>query len=284
MSYSNSSNVTRNNRTGHTGWDGELFCKDWCFAVGLMVTVTSSSFHTAGALLQKVAHQHHEQALLRGEEPRKCGFIPLNPLWVLGLLCLVVVPSPLDTLAFSLAGESLVIPVGMGCNVLLSQFLSPLFTGEYPGRKEFIAAAFVVIGCSLTSIFGTHHTPHYTYKELLGLSGAVPFVVTLVFCVILQTTCLFLYTKDPAFAKPYRIVIVAFIPALFGAATFLSLKTVGELIKQAIAGYSYWDTFPPYLFLVFLVCSCVPQISYMNAGCVFFFFFFFSFPCWLDED
>ena len=268
------SNVTANNGTGKNGtggspnlWDGELFCDNWCFLLGLGVTLTSSSFHTAGALLQKIAHQQHESATERGEHPPKClGTIPVNPYWLIGLICLVIIPSPLDTLAFSLAGESLVIPVGMGCNVLLSQLLAPFFTSEYPGRRELLAASFVVVGCSLTSIFGTHHTPKYTYDELVRLSQAPPFVVAASIAFVLLFTCIILYVKKPTFVAPYRIILIAFIPALFGAVTLLALKTVGEMIKQAIAGYSYWDTFFPYLFIIILLSTAIPQITFMNAG------------------
>ena len=42
------------------------------------------------------------------------------------------------------------LPFGMGVNTILALLMGPIMVGEHPGRRDFFAASFVIIGCTLT--------------------------------------------------------------------------------------------------------------------------------------
>ena len=63
-------NLTANGTLAST----PLFCGQSCWSLGLGVAFVSSFFHTAGAMLQKFAHQQYEDALLAGRGDQDVGF------------------------------------------------------------------------------------------------------------------------------------------------------------------------------------------------------------------
>jgi hypothetical protein len=82
--------------------------------IGVLVTIVSALFSTIGLLMQKYAHMKEAELMKKSGGTKgyfKCCGIPCNAWFVSGFVVLAFVPLPLDFIALSNAGQSLIIPV-----------------------------------------------------------------------------------------------------------------------------------------------------------------------------
>ena len=101
--------------------------------IGVLVTIVSALFSTIGLLMQKYAHMKEAELMEKSNGTKgyfKCCGIPCNIWFVAGFITLAFVPLPLDFIALSNAGQSLIIPVGTGMTIVWNQILSPLVLKE----------------------------------------------------------------------------------------------------------------------------------------------------------
>ncbi|GMI10629.1 hypothetical protein TrRE_jg10744 [Triparma retinervis] len=127
-----------------------------------------------------------------------------QPLWVIGL-SLITSGSLLDFVAFGMAPQSLLAPLG-ALSLVWNLLIAPLFNAEKLTRQNMIATGIIIFGTLLTVIFAAHSTPTYTLDDLMSL-----------------------YTKPVMVC--YMILVVSFLVTM---AT--KLKKIEEAIKEEEGG------------------------------------------------
>ena len=90
-----------------------------------------------------------------------------QPIWILGL-SLITGGSLLDFVAFGLAPQSLLAPLG-ALSLVWNLLIAPLFNSEKITRSNLVATSIIVLGTLMTVIFSPHVTPTYTLTDLLAL-------------------------------------------------------------------------------------------------------------------
>ena len=116
--------------------------------IGVLVTIVSALFSTIGLLMQKYAHMKEAELMEKSNGTKgyfKCCGIPCNIWFVAGFITLAFVPLPLDFIALSNAGQSLIIPVGTGMTIVWNQILSPLVLKEKFSRQDAFATIVIKV-------------------------------------------------------------------------------------------------------------------------------------------
>lgn len=90
-----------------------------------------------------------------------------QPLWVIGL-SLITSGSLLDFVAFGMAPQSLLAPLG-ALSLVWNLLIAPLFNSEKLTRQNMVATCIIIFGTLLTVIFAAHSTPTYTLDDLMSL-------------------------------------------------------------------------------------------------------------------
>jgi len=90
-----------------------------------------------------------------------------QPLWVIGL-SLITSGSLLDFVAFGMAPQSLLAPLG-ALSLVWNLLIAPLFNSEKLTRQNLVATGVICFGTLLTVIFAAHSTPTYTLEDLMSL-------------------------------------------------------------------------------------------------------------------
>jgi hypothetical protein len=260
--------------------------------VGVLITIASAFFSTVGLLLQKYAHMKEARKLEQSNGAKgykKCLGIPCNIYFVSGFFILTFVPLPLDFIALSNAGQSLIIPVGTGMTIIWSQILSPLVLKERFDRSDISATAVIVIGVLVSTLFGTHSSPVYTAEEIISFFGRTEFIVLqffVFFTVVISLVCIHTPAKLRANQK-VQLLATGYAPAIFGSTQIMFFKVVGELNKNTFEGIPAVHTFlvnqtehtstkthyvneflswKIYIFTVCVILFAVLQFTYMNRG------------------
>jgi len=217
----------------------------------------------------------------------KCLGIPCNVYFVFGFIILAFVPLPLDFIALSNAGQSLIIPVGTGMTIVWNQILSPLVLKETFSRQDMYATSIIVIGVLVSTLFGTHASPVYTADTLLSFFGRAPFLILLFFVIVSQVCALLCIHFPKKTSKNLQLLALGYAPAIFGSLQIMFFKVVGELNKNTFDGVpvqiekdvngtkeietslffqNEFLSWRIYVFVVFVVILAVMQFTYMNRG------------------
>jgi hypothetical protein len=96
--------------------------------------------------------------------------------WMLGLLLMVIIPLPFDSMAFALAPQSLITPFG-GLTLVLTQWLGPKFLKEKVHKQDYVYGFVILLGVTTSSVFGPTQEGHYTLDDLLGFWSNPGFIV-----------------------------------------------------------------------------------------------------------
>jgi len=148
--------------------------------------------------------------------------------------------------------------------------------GESLQFWDYISTLLVIIGCTITTIFGPHICQSYTVDELLKLFLGVPFVVCEVILLV-SSVCAGLIIWRKKFRVDYEWVnnlaekfecpLVAFFAGVLGVQVNILMKCMGGMIQDDIfnhtnnyAHVSYWIIF------VTLGIFTVWQLSVINVG------------------
>ena len=121
-----------------------------------LIALTSPSHHPPPAL---------HPAALKPEASRRPTI--KQPLWVIGL-SLITSGSLLDFVAFGMAPQSLLAPLG-ALSLVWNLLIAPLFNSEKLTRQNMVATCIIIFGTLLTVIFAAHSTPTYTLDDLMSL-------------------------------------------------------------------------------------------------------------------
>ena len=261
--------------------------------VGVLVTVVSAFFSTTGLLMQKYAHMKEAELMKKSGGTKgyvKCCGIPCNLWFVSGFIVLAFVPLPLDFIALSNAGQSLIIPVGTGMTIVWNQILSPLVLKEKFSRQDAFSTVIIVIGVLVSTLFGTHASPSYPASVLIGFVAEPAFIVLLVFAVFstaFALSILHINRIKQNFSPEIQLLAVGYAPAVFGSMQIMCFKVVGELNKNTFQGVKVieestvngtlvqvekvvvvneFTSWRIYTFLLLVIILAIYQFKYMNLG------------------
>eukprot|EP00943_MAST-04B_sp_MAST-4B-sp1_P006704 g6704.t1 len=261
--------------------------------IGVLVTIVSALFSTIGLLMQKYAHMKEAELMKKSGGTKgyfKCCGIPCNAWFVTGFIVLAFVPLPLDFIALSNAGQSLIIPVGTGMTIVWNQILSPLVLKEKFSRQDAFATIIIVIGVLVSTLFGTHASPSYPASTLISFLGEPAFIMLVVFAFFSTAFALsILHVKKVQryFSHEIHLLAVGYAPAVFGSMQIMCFKVVGELNKNTFEGIEVGETnnvngtevkttkrllvnefesWKIYTFLLLVILLAIYQFKYMNLG------------------
>lgn len=206
--------------------------------LGLGLAVLASVGSTFGLILQKLA-QVNNDLLPEDEKSAVSGGIIWNKTWWSGLVLLILVPFPLDLIAFGLAPQSLVVPI-TGVTLILNQVIAPFILKEKVVCMDWIATAIITTGIVFTTAFGTHCSYTYTIDDTMQLFKKTPFhVAELLFAgsVIAAALC-----AKWARTKQNQAIAYAYMAGAVGGQMQMLLKASGEVMEETIAGNSEWGS------------------------------------------
>lgn len=198
------------------------------YVIALVAIIGSAAVTSGGLVLQKIAHIRAEKA--KSEDG---SVVPLKDwrFW-LGLLMMSVLSVPLDGIAFSKAGQSLVMPISNGVGVVFSQIMGAVLLKEKVTRQNVIAICVIVAGVMVVSIFGSREESVYTVDVLLALFRE-PATITMFVVAFLGTVgCTICLHVDKLREKLNRVTLLltaGFVPSVLTGVNFTLFKNVSEL-------------------------------------------------------
>jgi len=243
--------------------------------LGMGLCVLASVGSTFGLLLQKWAHVQQE-GLPDDKKWPESGAAILSPSWILGLVLLVAVPFPLDLVAFTLAPQSLVVPL-TGVTLVLNQVFAPFMLDEKVTRLDWIATGVIVTGIVCATAFGSHCSYTYTLSDMIDLFGAPAFVVAeslLAAVLIMLMWWLTKWGAEGCLTGEFEImrsrsVAYGLLAGLIGGQQQIFLKASGELLETTINGRNEdWTRYESYMIVLACIGFAVAQIMLLNKGLV----------------
>jgi len=241
--------------------------------LGMGLCVLASVGSTFGLILQKMAHVKQEERSEEDKWPEVNGMM-CSPYWVVGLVLLVAVPFPLDMVAFTLAPQSLVVPL-TGVTLVLNQVVAPWLLNEKLTRLDWIGTGIICCGIVCATAFGTHCSYTYTLQQIVDLFEETVFIVCEVGWVILCIFCSMwvlggaeMYYTDQGPIDRSRSVAFAILSGSVGGQQQIFLKATGEMLESSFDGRGEWDRFEPYVFILCCAGFAVGQIMLLNKGLV----------------
>ena len=229
------------------------------YLVGILLSFVSCLATSYGTLIQKRAHA------LNGSSDKKArewmGLI-LTPTWLFGLFIMVIMPLPMDFVAYSLAPQSLLAPTG-ALTIVSNALLAPCLLSEKLSRPEAIATLIIVSGVVLSTIAGDHADKSYTACTLLELYTYNTFYLPVVFFSVTAYVGYLVRDKRELLGK-WRPALIAYIGGALGGLSNLFFKGTGELAFSGEA--STWATIHPYYHILLVAILALLQMSHINIG------------------
>ena len=129
---------------------------------GFSIALAFSFLAALGLNLQKLSMNKEKGMPVHMRRP------PIKqPLWVIGLT-LITSGSLLDFVAFGMAPQSLLAPLG-ALSLVWNLIIAPLFHSEKLTQQNMTATGIICFGTIMTVIAAPHSTPTYTLKDLEAL-------------------------------------------------------------------------------------------------------------------
>eukprot|EP00658_Telonema_sp_P-2_P032823 TRINITY_DN24212_c0_g1_i1.p1 TRINITY_DN24212_c0_g1~~TRINITY_DN24212_c0_g1_i1.p1 ORF type:complete len:444 (-),score=92.50 TRINITY_DN24212_c0_g1_i1:63-1394(-) len=238
--------------------------------LGMGCAVVGSVGSTLGLILQKLAQlQNHDAP--QEEKYSTSGAIVWSPTWLLGLAMLILIPFPLDLIAFSLAPQSLVVPL-TGVTLVLNQVIAPKVLKERIRLLDWVATGVIVVGIVLSTAFGSHCSRSYTLDQIKHLFEQTPFLVAegvFVLTMVLSwwwitfgaQMCCTQESNDKSCS-----VVFGWCAGAVGGQQQIFLKATGELFESGFNGSSDWDRWEAWMFVLGCIVLAVGQIQLLNKG------------------
>lgn len=143
------------------------------WALGALLSIFGSTSSNLGQNIQKYSFTRNDlKAVSLQKKPLH------DPVWIFGL-GLVIFGSLGDFAALSMVAQSIVAPLGsftLVTNILFAHF----WLKEKLGYQEIIGTVLIILGSTLSVIFGDHSDPSYTDQDLLDLIGGGLFIAYVV--------------------------------------------------------------------------------------------------------
>jgi len=237
--------------------------------LGMGLAVLASVGSTFGLVLQKLA-QIRNDALPDDQKYASWGGIIWSPTWVCGLLLMVLVPFPLDMIAFSLAPQSLVVPL-TGFTLVLNQVVAPCVLKERVTCQDWVGTGVICSGIVLTTAFGSHCSYVYSVDQMMDLFDKRPFQIAELAFIISTLVCwICAYCGERGFIQSSpvsRSILYAYMAGAVGAQQQIFLKATGEVFESSINGDDQWGSkWECYLFIALCVVFAIGQIYMLNKG------------------
>jgi drug/metabolite transporter (DMT)-like permease len=210
-------------------------------------------------LIQKKAHMIEQASSTKHAQ---CLGLLMSPTWLLGLLLMVIMPLPIDFIAYSYASQSLLAPTA-SVTIAANQVLAPLFLDETLSRGELVATVVIIVGVLLSTLTGSHAEQQYTVCSLLDLYGESTFYVPASLLSV-AIAAAYYYRDDREVLGKARPATIAFLAGGFGALNNLFFKAAGELAFSS--DDSHWGTIHPYYHVALVALLATMQISHVNVG------------------
>lgn len=151
----------------------------WIFGAGL--AFLASCITNAGVNIQKYSFMRNQLSDMKKSYFRQ-------PLYPLGL-SMVIFGSLGDFAALALAAQSIVAPmasVTLVSNILFAHFVLK----EHLYKRDIIATCCIIIGCTLSIVFGDHSDPKITISIINKLFGGIGFII---YAIVFFTLSILLY-------------------------------------------------------------------------------------------
>lgn len=255
---------------------------DWKVFVGIGASLLSSAGSAGGLVMQKFAHTAQENLPEDSKWPECNGYI-CSPMWLGGFVMLVLIPLPFDLVALSMAPQSIVTAL-TGATIVMVQVLAPYTLGEVVTRVDWVATITIVVGCFLTTAFGTHCSEDYTLDQLLDFYEEEVFLysetywfssVALAYLLIYQIIPSYWPSEsetDEYNRRKWTSICYAYLAGTIAANQNIMFKGCGELCAQAM-GYGRNEAFVDcpkclfsYLFLIATISLAIIQLACLNKG------------------
>jgi len=221
-------------------------------------------------LLQKLAQVQNDE-LPPEEQYTKTGSLICSPTWILGLVLLVAVPFPLDLVAFSLAPQSLVVPL-TGVTLILNQVIAPFILKEKVTCIDWVATAVITVGIVFTTAFGSHCSYEYTVDQMIDFFDPLAFQIAESFFVVSMIFCWWWVTWgaeslcSEAKVDQHKALAYGYMSGAVGGQQQIFLKATGELLETSVNGKGEWDRWEAWLLTLSCVVLAVGQIQLLNKG------------------
>lgn len=238
--------------------------------LGMGLAVLASVGSTFGLILQKLA-QLQNDALPPEEQYTKTGSLICSPTWIFGLVLLVAVPFPLDLVAFSLAPQSLVVPL-TGVTLILNQVIAPFILKEKVTCIDWMATAVITVGIVFTTAFGSHCSYEYTVDQMIDFFDPLAFQIAESFFLVSMIFCWWWVTWgaksccSEAKVDQHRSLAYGYMSGAVGGQQQIFLKATGELLETSVNGKGEWDRWESWALTLTCVALAVGQIQLLNKG------------------
>jgi len=222
--------------------DGEEVAAEW-FA-GVFIGIGATLAATLSKIYMKKAH------MVEDENEVFIWLSSSNMYLLIGIL-LLVVNTPMNFAAFALAPQS-VVAATAGTASLFNMILAPWLIEETRTRWDEIGGALICLGCVGASVFGSHATPAYTYRQLEDMFTEPEFWwFSLGVAIYLSTLAYLMRNSEPVGARADWPVLRKLAWGMVGGSVggiYIFLKTTLMMIREE--GGDAFTKWPTYLVLI----------------------------------
>ena len=197
--------------------------------------------------------------------------------WVLGM-CILITGSIVDFVAYGLAPQSVLTPLG-GMVLVWNVLISTCFFGEKAGKREWLSTIVIFLGTTVSVIFADHYSPIYTADHIFILYGNPYFVA---YCIIIPIFAgghyiLLKYIQKHNLSHPsypnhamwqtLECLGYGGTAGTLGSQAILFAKQAMELLKaNAVLGDNIWIRWQLYLIILAIPIFLAANITFLNAG------------------
>eukprot|EP01095_Lingulamoeba_sp_RSL-Kostka_P006011 TRINITY_DN1846_c0_g1_i3.p1 TRINITY_DN1846_c0_g1~~TRINITY_DN1846_c0_g1_i3.p1 ORF type:complete len:287 (-),score=38.69 TRINITY_DN1846_c0_g1_i3:642-1502(-) len=234
--------------------------------IGAIIYMTGSIFINLGSNIISYSHIR----ALKSKKKKWC----IKIYWFVGFV-IFFSGNIFNFAGFMFAAQSLLVALG-SIQFVSNLFFARVINKEPITKRAFIATFIIVGGNVLIVLFGNKNDETYDLEQLKELLIQTPFIVYCGFVVLSVILLQISYTlvdkvfkeKIPeAFSHRYLPFAYAAISALIGTISVSIGKAISGFFKLWIDGVAnYFNTFWPYLFLLFAILTTIFWLYRMNVA------------------
>lgn len=237
------------------------------WALGVICSLCACCCSSLGFVLQKMSHN-------LGEAKLPC---PQRTTWIAGLTMVILGAGFFDSTAYSFAPLSLLAPLA-GVTIMFNLLFSDRILHEHVTLWEIGAASLIIVGATLSTLFGDHQSIAYKEEDLQALLVASTPWAAIAFFLLLGCGCLiFTNGSGPAGASVGYSFLYGYFAGQMGCIAGICLKCFVTLIRYSSESgdNQMGDLFTWFFFVTFVVCA-LSQLVVINIGLAKYDYAFFS--------
>ncbi|RYG42616.1 hypothetical protein EON68_01615, partial [archaeon] len=243
----------------------------YAWVVAVVIACAASTISNFGMNLQKLALTYRAAGNVRRPV--------YMALWVLGFVG-IVGGAGCDFAALAFGAQSIVAPLG-SWTLVANSVIAPAFLGERITRRDLLATALIIAGCTLSVATASHKDEIYTTEQLFSLYATLTFGLYIASVIFIVATILLTVRYVERLEQRYGSTSAAYLwwfkfhrfsysclSGVIGAQSVLFAKTVVELVTGTIVHHERvfladWRTYPV---LLGLATTLTLQVYYMQCG------------------